>query len=289
MTNDRRDDPAAGDELHTRLEAYARAQLSGDPLARARTRAAVMAEARVALRRAAVQRRRPRFLRLGRRPVLAFLAAGLAVVALAGGTVASGPGGPLYGARLFVEAVALPDEAAARAEAEVARLDTRLAEAELAAAIGNGEAVRAALEAYRATVDEALRSAGDVPDRAERLKAALERHRVVLGALVDGLPERASEAVQRALARGDRAIDEIGHGKPADRPGNGPGGKEDPRSRGDDESKATRPRWGTSASPAPSHKPRPTPSPAASPTVPPGHDPDRSPRASEPTPSGDQP
>jgi len=217
MTNHDRDDWGNDGGLRPQLDAYADARLRPDPETRARARARVMAEARVILdaRRdvaAAPQRRSP--FAMARRPRLrlSLLAGAWLLVALvaAGGAVAgSGPGGPFYGARLWVEELTLPAGADARAEAQADRLEERLAEAQLAARDGNGAAVTAALEAYRAAADAALANAGDDPTRRAHLAAQLGLHVAVLQTLVPLVPGRASEAIQAAVDRTATRIQEI--------------------------------------------------------------------------------
>jgi hypothetical protein len=226
MTNHEQDDWGDDGGLRPQLGAYADARLRADPEARARSRANVMAEARAASDAArmdatapaarlaaspaqALPRHRSVF---GRFRVPAAVAATLLLVgaltvgaALAG----SGPGGPFYAARLWVEGLTLPTDADARAEAQVARLEARLAEAAAAAEAGNGAAVTAALEAYRATVEAALGDAGLDPTRREHLAAELGRHVVVLQALVPLVPDRASKAIQAAVDRTEERIQEI--------------------------------------------------------------------------------
>jgi len=131
----------------------------------------------------------------------------------------SGPGGPLYAARLWVEELTLPTDADARAEAQIARLEARLAEAAAAAEAGNGAAVTAALDAYRATAEAALGDAGLDPTRREHLAAQLGRHVVVLRALVPLVPDRASEAIQAAVDRTEVRIQKILATPPGATPG----------------------------------------------------------------------
>ena len=232
MTNHDRDDWGDDGGLRPQLDAYAEARLRADPEARARSRARVMAEARAAsdaLRAAAsapaagpLQAQRPgaggvppasrHRLVFGRFRVPAVVAATLLLVSVltVGAALAgSGPGGPLYAARLWVEEQTLPTDTAARAEAQVARLDARLGEAAAAAETGNGAAVTAALEAYRAAADAALSGAGADPSRRERLAAQLGRHVAVLETLVPRVPDRASEAIQTAVDRTEDRIQEI--------------------------------------------------------------------------------
>jgi len=227
MTNHEQDDWGDDGGLRPRLDAYADARLRADPEARARSRASVMAEARAVAhtRRLAanpVQALPRHRLVFGRFRVPAAIAATLLLVgaltvgaALAG----SGPGGPFYAARLWVEELTLPTDADARAEAQIARLEARLAEAAAAAEAGNGAAVTAALDAYRATAEAALVGAGDDPTRREPLSAQLGRHVVVLRALVPLVPDRASEAIQAAVDRTEVRIQEILATPPGATPG----------------------------------------------------------------------
>ena len=232
MTIHDRNDWGDDGGLRPQLDAYADTRLRADPEARARSRARVMAEARAAsdaLRAAAsapaagpLQAQRPgaggvppasrHRLVFGRYRMPAVVAATLLLVgvltvgaALAG----SGPGGAFYAARLWVEEQTLPADANARATAQMARLDARLGEAAAAAETGNGAAVTAALEAYRAAADAALSGAGADPRRREHLAAQLGRHVAVLDTLVPRVPDRASEAIQAAVDRTEDRIQEI--------------------------------------------------------------------------------
>lgn len=251
MMSDRTRQPnhPADDELLARLEAYAEAHLAPDPAGMARIRASVLAEAtrgagdmtrpvpvwvrllgRVGRSGAGGKRAgaRPAFVR---RPALALMAASLAVVLVAGVAAAGGsaPGGPLYGARLWLESATLPADPAARTDAELARLEERIGEATTAAQSGNGGAVAAALEAYRATVDSTVVAADGDLTRQQRLEIALEQHQVVLETLVDKLAGKAngkaSEAIQRALDKSAQTIERIMTETPRDKGGKrGPGG-----------------------------------------------------------------
>ena len=167
-------------ELANRLEAFADARLGPSMAATARKRTNVM---NAAHRRAALvagdstfgaasattatiatpaAERRSASARTWRRPVVAILAATLAVAMLAGTVSASKPGGPLYATRLWIEMANLPADVVARAQAEINRLDARIQEAQQASAAGDGPATSAALTAYSVIVVEAARgSAGD--------------------------------------------------------------------------------------------------------------------------------
>ncbi len=233
------------DEIATLLATYARAALSPSDAGRARVRSAVMAEARARLG-APASTRSPRAARrwqlslAWRRPAIGFAAAGLAIAALAGGTVAASPGGPLYGARIWVETLSLPTEASARTDAEVARLEARLTDAQISEAAGNGPAVQAALDAYRSILDETMAAAGSDPTLQDKLEVVLERHVTVLQTLADqatvrGLPS--ADALQAAADRSEARIEEFVQDHPIAEPGNdgqgnGPGATGQPGNNG---------------------------------------------------------
>lgn len=201
----RQDEWGDDGELGARLEAYAESHLEPDPAATARARAAVMAEANRVLGASRIAREAagPGLLRrLFQRPALAATAAVLGLAVLAGGAVAaSGPGGPLYSARLWVETLTLPSDTTARAAAELDRLQARLDDATAAAASGNGDAVTAALDAYRQTLaDVSALAAGD-PTREQHLIAELGKHQAVLEALLLSVPGPAQASIDRAVQR----------------------------------------------------------------------------------------
>ena len=292
MTNHDRDDWGDDGGLRPQLDAYADARLRADPEARARSRARVMAEARAAsnaLRAAAsaaaagpTQAQPPGpgsvpfaprdRLVLGRFRVPVAVAATLllvGVLTIGAALAGSGPGGPFYAARLWVEEQTLPVDANARAVAQLARLDARLVEATAAAETGNGAAVTAALEAYRTEADAALRGAGNDPTRREHLAAELGRHVAVLEALVPRVPDRASEAIQDAIDRTEVRIEEI----LAAPPGQAPGKPETPPGKPE----------------APPKEPAtPKPTPPGKPETPPGKPeaPPKEPATPKPTPPG---
>lgn len=258
------DDPmtqlmAANDELIRRLGAYGQARLSPDLATSARMRARVLA---VAHRRAALARAdgglailprpddgphasmstsAPRELarasrtaglsRTRRRFLAAGLAAALVLVAVTGTVFAARAGGPLYGARLWLEAATLPADPSSRALAELDRLEARLGEAIEASAAGDGAAAEAALAAYEAIVEEASTAAlvaGDTVATAA-LQAGMANNLEVLEALAARLPEQASDglarAMQRAIEHSGRALDSIGgHGPDPDGSGSDKGG-----------------------------------------------------------------
>jgi hypothetical protein len=232
------------EELRRCLEAYADAHLRPDPLATERARAVVMAQARsprtgsgpapAALPGAAQASIGPRPDLRRWRPVLGLLAATLALVVVVGGASAmSGPGGPLYGPRLWIEEATMPSDPAARAEAQLRRIEARLADVEAAATRGDQGAIEAAASQYRAALDGAL---GSVPAemRDEHLRAVLSKHLAVLDGLLDTAPAPAHKGLQNAIDNSGKAIERLdtlgpgasppGGGKPSGQPGASPPG-----------------------------------------------------------------
>src|SRR6185369_9792763 len=114
-----------------------------------------------------------------RRGMALLAAAVLSLVAVGGALAASGAGGPLYGARIWVETVTLPSDPGARASAELARLESRLAEVQAAVRKGDRVAAAAALAAYQQIADEALAGAGTDQAAIDKLIAALEDRKSV--------------------------------------------------------------------------------------------------------------
>jgi hypothetical protein len=200
-------------ELGHRLDAYARARLSPDPRATARTRARVMREARLSYEAARIAAHVvPAMTASGRsirrRLLMPSLAAALWLGIAAGTMAASQAGGPLYPSRMWVESALLPSGANARTVADLNRLDARLAEALSGAASGNRGAVAASLDAYYLIADDAIaESAGDAALQAT-VAEALDQHQTVLSAIAARLADKgnttASEAIERNI---QRAID----------------------------------------------------------------------------------
>jgi len=205
--------PTADMELEQRLDAYARARLSFPPEAAARIRARLMRDARQTLGSVAVP---SGLTNLGtgstsrtngwsrarlRRGGALLLAAGLAVGVLGGTAAAAQPGGPLYGARVWVEEVTLPADPGERAAAELLRLEARMSEIEAAASSGDQDALAAAVAAYGEIADEALGGAGTDASLLDRLRAALDRHLAVLRAVAATAPAQAQAAIERNIER----------------------------------------------------------------------------------------
>jgi hypothetical protein len=287
-------------QLAARLEAYAEAALHPDPVATARTRSAVMAaaEAAATVRPAASAATAPvaspttsptaspttpvvvpasspggRSMWSTWRRAAALLAAAAIILVVAGGTLAAvGPGGPLYELRLGLEAAALPGSGDARSDAQAERLERRLGEIRAAATSGDAEALRAAVEAYRAAVDDALDDPAAGGPATERLELALERHRVVLATVLAGAPEASRAGLERAIDRSDRAIEQL-MDRIDDPAGPGGGPNAEP-SKGPAASDTPEPSKG----PAASDTPEPSKGPAASDKPEPSKGPDKSPK-----------
>jgi hypothetical protein len=200
-------------EIEWRLDAFAAVRLSPSARAAARMRARVMREVRidfaaraaapavVATLQEARSRRRSAIIRRG---AGLLLAAALSLGVAGGAMAAAQAGGPLYSTRMWLETVTLPSGAAGRTDAEIVRLDSRMAEVLAAYRRGDGGAVAAALLAYQEIADEALAGAGGDAAALDRLLAALDRHLAVLGAVAAKVPPQASEAIQQNI---DRAIE----------------------------------------------------------------------------------
>ena len=84
----------------------------------------------------------------GIRTAAAMSGVACAVVLMAGATAAAPPATPLYELRVAWEELVLPSAPGARLDAEVVRLDRRLAEAEAATTAGDPHAEAAALDVY---------------------------------------------------------------------------------------------------------------------------------------------
>ena len=230
-------------EIERRLDAYARARLSPDRKAAARTRARVMREARLQFEAARIAAHMmPSMAHVPRgsttrRVAVPLLAAGLLLGIAAGSISAAQAGGPLYPTRMWIESATLPTAGAARASAELGRLDARLFEATAAASRGDVGAVEAALDAYFRIADEATEAAiGDSALEAQ-VAAALDKHLAVLAAVAASLEGKGNDtavaaveaSIQRAIVHNQAVVDRLdanrgaGTGSPA-APAASPGG-----------------------------------------------------------------
>lgn len=265
-------------EIEQRLDAYARVRLSPTERASARMRARIMREARLAMAAgstaslsgsidAARARRRGG---LWRRGAGLLLAAGLSLAVAGGAMAAAQAGGPLYPTRMWLETIVLPADGAARADADLVRLESRMEEVIAAARKGDRGAVAAALLAYQEIADEALLAATGNATAIDRLRIALGRHLAVLEAVAAKVPPQASEAIgrniDRAIERNGATVDRIesNKGGPATQPG--PAAKPD---------KTAKPTPGPT--PARAQGPQPTPAVVEPPKGPPDPKPDKTP------------
>jgi hypothetical protein len=224
-------------EIERRLDAFARARLSPDPLVTARTRARVMREARLqhdAARDAALAAAPVRLVTRrsrARRVAMPLLAASMWLGIAVGSVAAAQAGGPLYPTRLWIEQATLPSGGSERMVAEIGRLETRLADALTAAAHGDTAAVAAALAAYDSIAAEALAGASGNEQLEAIVAAALDRHRAVLTAVAASLDEKGNSsaaeavelAIERAIQHNAAVVEQIGAGKPTGAGSNGAG------------------------------------------------------------------
>lgn len=188
-------------ELEQRLRAYAGARLSPDQWASLRMRAAVIEHGR-ASRAAAAGRFSWRALL---RP--AVFVALVAVLAVGTGTtaaLAASAGGPLYGARVWVE-TALVSLSGDRAGAQAALIDQRLGEAADAANAGNGNGTDAALKAYDAEVAQALADAAQNRADLEHLQAVLAKRLARLQGM-EAPNAKAAAQLDRLIAKTQSAL-----------------------------------------------------------------------------------
>jgi hypothetical protein len=211
-------------EVERRLGNYARARLIPGEGSKARARARIMrearlafaeqADARIAAANADVARERSRRRALGRGAAL-LLAAGLSMGMVGGAMAASTAGGPLYGTRIWLEEVTLPSDPTSRASAEIGRLEARIAELAAAVRFGDRVAAVAALTAYQQIADRAIGEAGASGNETlmERLGEALDRHVASLERVADQVPPQAAEAIhrniERAIQHNDAVLDRI--------------------------------------------------------------------------------
>ena len=211
------EDPIASetaDDVERRLAAYAAARLEPSPEASARMRLAVVAAARASR----VGDASPGLVGLARRRrwTAALLLAAALAVTFGGAALGASPGGPLYGLRLWVENATLPAEANARADAQLELLDERLNEAQAASVQGDGNAVSAALAAYRAEIEALLATVGGDDARLAKLEAALGTHLVALEVLSNRVPEQARDAIANSIDKSSKAVNRVhqaqGHG-----------------------------------------------------------------------------
>ncbi len=209
-------EPRAGEELERVIGRYARVRLDPSPAQTRRARAAVMEQAwrqhlgvaGASPSKAPARRRRGPFTAWGVRRASGALVAAVVAGLMIGSTTfaASRAGGPLYDARLGLETLTLPNDPAARLEAELARAQTRVAEIGGAAARGDNGALNAAVAAYGAELT-ALDAADGAP--AGRALDAVRLHQAVLLDLLNRVPSQAMGGIETALASSSSAIDHL--------------------------------------------------------------------------------
>lgn len=263
--------PIASDAAVRRYIDLIRAEIEPDPLFRRRLRGAVLNQF-VAVREGAipVAHAPSRAMgRLGRACLYASVAVAMSVGVTMAASQAALPGDPLYGVKLRIEAlrvVALPaefqDDLAVYALAERINELSRLAEA---GRIAEAEAAAPVIEAQVAVVA----AMGIAPEVENGLLASrLE----VLDALVEELPPKAQQAIERAMAGPPGLTKEgrgpaTGHGQATNAGGGrgqqagGPAASEEPSEGGVKQppQKAAKP----TATPAPTATPKPSPTPKA--------------------------
>lgn len=207
-------DAMATDEMEQRLRAYADARLSPTPEAVERMRAAIVARAAGAASMRDIERRSGAVVRRSwwpirsRRAVGALLAASL-TVGSAAAVFGATPGSPLYGTRLWLEALTLPQSGDARLDAQVVQLDQRDAEVEQASSGQDAAAVTAALAAFDEEMAAAVRDAGNDPSKLAHLEAVLQKHITVLEGVLAKAPAAAVPAIEAAITASSKALAQI--------------------------------------------------------------------------------
>jgi hypothetical protein len=271
-------------DIERRLEAYAAVRLSPSALAAARMRARVMREARLSFAAAEqssariatlVEIQARRRAGLMRRGAGILLAACLSLGVAGGAMAAAQAGGPFYPTRMWLETITLPAVGAGRMDAEIMRLESRLAEVMAAARSGDQGAVEAALLAYQAIADEAVSAGGGDLAASERLRLALDRHLAVLATVASNVPAQARESIERNILR---AIEH--NAATVQRIDGNRGGPTKPGVAAPEPNATARPARSPKPTqePAAAHTPKPDPTPRAEPTA----NPEATPAAPEP-------
>jgi len=205
------------DQIEEVLTAYADARLAPSTPVLARMRAVVVAHASERELVAAGPRHLDTDRPAGRRWALptfqlprraaAFALAATLTIGTSAAVLAAPPGSPLYSTRVALENALLPSDADARLAAHEERIANALADAQIAAATGNPDALVAALDAYQDEVNAAVADMGDDPDRLAHLEAELGKHVAVLTALEVKLPSQA--AIEHAIDTSQKAVDRL--------------------------------------------------------------------------------
>jgi hypothetical protein len=214
-------------EVGRRLDAFAEARLSPSAEATARARTAVMTAAhrQAALRdagaattaavasSAAAEAAESRPTRLWRRAAVAVAAVVLLVGVVAGATFGTDPGAPFYPTRVGVEAANLPGDLAARASAQVTRLEARIREAKRSTVAGDGPAVVAALTTYTAILTETEAGAHSDPRATPIIVVNLTRFIIDLDGLAGTIPAQAQPALADARTMSQAVLSRLTGGQ----------------------------------------------------------------------------
>jgi hypothetical protein len=174
-----------------------------------RVRASVVSSA------GAVPRSRQTYRRRDQLRLVAGTAFVTAAVVLAVSLTGSGPGGPLYSARLAVESWTLPGAPAARYQAELRLLDERFAELTAALAAGQPDAAVAASAAYQNALGDLMATTADGGGDPALLSADLDRQSSTLRALIVAAPDATIGLADRVSASVDEAQSSIAFATPS--------------------------------------------------------------------------
>ena len=196
---DQRGATSFGPELESR--AHRVFDPSADTLTR--VRASVVSSA------GAVPRSRQTYRRRDQLRLVAGTAFVTAAVVLAVSLTGSGPGGPLYSARLAVESWTLPGAPAARYQAELRLLDERFAELTAALAAGQPDAASAASAAYQNSLSDLMAMTADGGGDPSLLSADLDRQSSTLHALIAAVPDSTAGLADRVSVSVDDAQSSI--------------------------------------------------------------------------------
>ncbi|MFL5778938.1 MAG: hypothetical protein ACJ761_08355 [Chloroflexota bacterium] len=277
-------------ELERRLSAFADARLAPDAIAMRRMRRRLLGRQAVIVARTRTEETRPTQVVPGpwmRRAAASLLAASLGLALVAGTAFAAHAGGPLYEARIWMESLTLPREPVARAEAELARLRARVAEALEAATAGDLAAAEAAMQAYDDILAEAEAGVRGDPDAEHGLALGLGRDAAGLERLLALVPDQARAHVAAALGHSRAVVAADGgspsgpHHEPAAGAGGNPAATEKPTpspkpvkpGTGPGTGNTGKPSAGTGTTGKDHATPSPAPSPSPTPTVDPSHGP----------------
>lgn len=208
-------------EVARRLDAYADARLTPSADATVRTRAAVMSAAHrqaaladagtaAAVSAATAAAAAPPPPRTWLRAIVAVAAIVLTVAVVVGATKGTDPGAPFYPTRVGVEAVNLPGDLAARASAQVTRLESRLREANLSASAQDSPAVQAAMTAYVEILVATETDAHGDPRATSIIIVNVTRYVTDLDALAAKAPAPARPSVAEAKAKSQSVLADLG-------------------------------------------------------------------------------